>query len=101
MTRSPACAQAFAAANCQAYGRPARQAGGSMSAVSFLLPTCFTPMRLDALIVGAGPAGSAAARLLAAAGWSVALVEKAAFPRRKVCGEFISATTMPVLKACG
>jgi flavin-dependent dehydrogenase len=58
-------------------------------------------MRLDALIVGAGPAGSAAARLLAAAGWSVALVEKAAFPRRKVCGEFISATTMPVLKACG
>ncbi len=55
----------------------------------------------DAVIVGAGPAGSAAARLLAGAGWSVALVEKAAFPRRKVCGEFISATTMPVLKACG
>jgi flavin-dependent dehydrogenase len=31
----------------------------------------------------------------------VALVEKTQFPRRKVCGEFISATTMPVLKACG
>ena len=58
-------------------------------------------MRHDAVIVGAGPAGSAAARLLARAGWSVALVEKAEFPRRKVCGEFISATTMPVLKACG
>ena len=58
-------------------------------------------MRYDAVIVGAGPAGSAAARLLAEAGWSVALVEKAEFPRRKVCGEFISATTMPVLKACG
>jgi len=58
-------------------------------------------MRHDALIVGAGPAGSAAARLLAEAGWSVVLVEKAEFPRRKVCGEFISATTMPVLKACG
>ena len=58
-------------------------------------------MRHDALIIGAGPAGAAAARLLAQAGWSVALVEKADFPRRKVCGEFISATTLPVLEECG
>lgn len=58
-------------------------------------------MCYDALIVGAGPAGAAAARLLAKAGWSVALVEKAEFPRRKVCGEFVSAATMPVLKECG
>jgi len=58
-------------------------------------------MRYDAVIIGAGPAGSAAARLLAQANWNVALVEKAVFPRRKVCGEFISAPTMPVLKACG
>jgi flavin-dependent dehydrogenase len=58
-------------------------------------------MRFDVLIVGAGPAGSAAARLLAQAGWRVALVEKTEFPRRKVCGEFISATTLPVLEACG
>ena len=58
-------------------------------------------MRYDAVIIGAGPAGSAAARLLAQANWNVALVEKAVFPRRKVCGEFISATTMSVLKACG
>jgi menaquinone-9 beta-reductase len=55
----------------------------------------------DAAIIGAGPAGSAVARLLADAAWSVALVERAEFPRRKVCGEFISATTMPALKACG
>jgi flavin-dependent dehydrogenase len=55
----------------------------------------------DAAIIGAGPAGAAAARLLAQTGWSVALIEKAEFPRRKVCGEFISATTMPVLEACG
>jgi flavin-dependent dehydrogenase len=55
----------------------------------------------DAVVIGAGPAGSAAARLLAEAGWHVALVEKAAFPRRKVCGEFISATSVPVLIACG
>jgi flavin-dependent dehydrogenase len=58
-------------------------------------------MRYDALIVGAGPAGSVAARLLAQSGWQVALVERAPFPRRKVCGEFISAATLPVLKACG
>ncbi|HYS46789.1 MAG TPA: NAD(P)/FAD-dependent oxidoreductase [Rhizomicrobium sp.] len=58
-------------------------------------------MRYDVVIVGAGPAGSSAARLLAQAGWKVALVEKTEFPRRKVCGEFISATTMPVLKDCG
>jgi flavin-dependent dehydrogenase len=55
----------------------------------------------DAVVIGAGPAGSAAARLLAEAGWHVALVEKAEFPRRKVCGEFISATSVPVLKSCG
>ncbi len=55
----------------------------------------------DAAVIGAGPAGSAAARLLARAGWRVALVEKAQFPRAKVCGEFISATSMPVLEACG
>ena len=58
-------------------------------------------MRFDALIIGAGPAGAPAARLLAKAGWVVALVEKAQFPRRKVCGEFLSATSLPVLEACG
>jgi len=58
-------------------------------------------MRFDAVIIGAGPAGATAAKLLAQAGRRVALVEKAEFPRRKVCGEFISATTMPVLAACG
>ncbi|MGH8119586.1 MAG: NAD(P)/FAD-dependent oxidoreductase, partial [Gammaproteobacteria bacterium] len=52
----------------------------------------------DALIIGGGPAGATTAWLLARAGWSVVLVEKALFPRRKVCGEFISATTLPLLR---
>ena len=55
----------------------------------------------DAIIIGGGPAGSTAAILLAQAGWSVALVEKQAFPRRKVCGECISATNLPLLHALG
>jgi len=55
----------------------------------------------DAVIVGAGPAGSAAAILLARAGWSVALVEKEVFPRRKVCGECVAASNLPLLDDLG
>ncbi len=59
------------------------------------------PSRYDAIVVGAGPAGATAAFLLARAGKRVAVVEKARFPRRKVCGEFVSATTWPLLDALG
>jgi len=59
------------------------------------------PTPYDAIVVGAGPAGATAAILLARAGKRVAVVEKAAFPRRKVCGEFVSATTWPLLRALG
>ena len=55
----------------------------------------------DALVIGAGPAGATTALLLARGGWSVAIAEKVAFPRRKVCGEYISATTWPVLRELG
>ena len=55
----------------------------------------------DALILGAGPAGATAALLLARAGWRVAIVEKSRFPRRKVCGEFLSVTSLPLLHALG
>ena len=60
-----------------------------------------TQTRFDALIIGAGPAGSSAAILLAAAGWSVALIEKQPFPRRKVCGECVAASNLPLLDALG
>jgi 2-polyprenyl-6-methoxyphenol hydroxylase-like FAD-dependent oxidoreductase len=55
----------------------------------------------DAIVVGAGPAGSSAAILLARAGWSVALIEKQGFPRRKVCGECIAASNFPLFDALG
>lgn len=57
--------------------------------------------RYDAVIIGGGPAGAATALLLARAGWSVAVVEKSRFPRPKVCGEFISATTAPLFAELG
>jgi len=57
--------------------------------------------RYDAVIVGAGPAGSSAAILLATAGWSVALIEKQTFPRQKVCGECVASSNLPLLDALG
>ncbi|MFW5710948.1 MAG: FAD-dependent oxidoreductase [Spirochaetota bacterium] len=43
----------------------------------------------DVIIVGAGPAGSSCARELVAAGWSVALLDRADFPRHKLCAGWI------------
>ena len=46
--------------------------------------------QFDVCIVGAGPAGSIAALLLARAGQRVALLDRASFPRDKVCGDGIT-----------
>lgn len=53
--------------------------------------------RVDALVIGAGPAGSATAILLARAGWEVILVEQDAYPRRKVCGECLGVASLVLL----
>jgi len=55
----------------------------------------------DAIVIGAGPAGATVAIRLAEAGWTVAIVEKRGYPRRKVCGECIAATNLPLLDALG
>ncbi|MER9328481.1 FAD-dependent oxidoreductase [Mesorhizobium sp. M0488] len=55
------------------------------------------PSTHDAIVIGAGPAGASLALLLARRGWAVAIVEKNTFPRRKVCGEFISASNLALL----
>jgi menaquinone-9 beta-reductase len=55
----------------------------------------------DALIIGGGPGGATTALLLARAGWSVTVLERKTFPRRKVCGEYLSATNLPLLKELG
>ena len=60
-----------------------------------------TSRSFDAVIIGAGPAGSAAAILLARAGWAVALIERQHFPRRKVCGECVAASNLPLLAELG
>ncbi|PAQ05056.1 NAD(P)/FAD-dependent oxidoreductase [Mesorhizobium temperatum] len=51
----------------------------------------------DAIIIGAGPAGTSVALTLARRGWAVAIVEKSVFPRHKVCGEYISASNLALL----
>ena len=51
----------------------------------------------DAVVVGAGPGGSAAAYHLARRGRRVALVDKAKFPREKVCGDGLTPRAVKAL----
>ena len=53
------------------------------------------------LIAGGGPAGAAAAITARQEGSSVAVVERAASPRHKVCGEFLSPGAREALEALG
>ena len=53
----------------------------------------------DVVVVGAGPAGSAAARRARTLGLSVAVLDKAVFPRHKLCGALLSGRGHKALKA--
>ncbi|HEU4829635.1 MAG TPA: FAD-dependent monooxygenase [Gemmatimonadales bacterium] len=56
---------------------------------------------VDVLIAGAGPAGSAAALLLARAGHRVLAADRAAFPRDKPCADYLSPGALRVLDRLG
>ncbi len=55
----------------------------------------------DVTVVGAGPAGSATALLLARAGARVLLLDRARFPREKPCSEYLSPESTRVLERLG
>jgi len=56
-------------------------------------------MIYDAVIIGAGPAGSYAGCLLARAGLRVALVDQMNFPREKLCGGLLTCKTAELLQS--
>jgi flavin-dependent dehydrogenase len=55
----------------------------------------------DALVVGAGPAGTLAARQLGLAGRRVLLVDSKSFPRPKVCGASLNGQALAILRSVG
>ncbi len=55
----------------------------------------------DVLIVGAGPAGTAAAISLARQGRDVVVIDKAQFPRDKCCGDGLTTDALRHLEALG
>jgi flavin-dependent dehydrogenase len=58
-------------------------------------------VQADAVVVGAGPAGAATAILLAEEGLSVVLLDRARFPRDKICGEYLSPEGSRILDRLG
>jgi len=58
-------------------------------------------MTYDAIVVGAGPAGSIAAAALAQAGRRVLLIDRVTFPRDKTCGDAIQAGALELLRQIG
>lgn len=57
--------------------------------------------KFDVIVVGAGPAGSTTASLLAQRGLEVLLLDKSDFPRDKTCGDALSPRALKVLQRMG
>jgi len=64
-------------------------------------PAAALPARCEVLVVGAGPAGCAAAITLARAGVDVVLVDQHTFPRDKVCGDALIPDAHAALRTLG
>lgn len=60
------------------------------------MPECW-----DAIVIGAGPAGTSAAAILGEAGRSVLLIDQRTFPREKTCGDGITYKCRPALQRLG
>jgi geranylgeranyl reductase family protein len=58
-------------------------------------------VNVDVAVVGGGPAGAAAAITLARAGRGVTLVDKAGFPRDKICGDGLTTGALRLLEGLG
>lgn len=58
-------------------------------------------LETDVVVIGAGPAGSTAATLLARAGRSVTVIDKAVFPRDKCCGDGLTTLALRELETLG
>ena len=56
---------------------------------------------IPALVVGAGPAGSVAAIVLARAGVHVRLIDRSSFPRDKLCGDTLNPGALSILDRLG
>lgn len=57
--------------------------------------------KVQVLVVGAGPAGSTTAALIAQGGIDVLLVDKATFPREKICGDGLTPRSVAAIKQMG
>ena len=58
-------------------------------------------MTPEVIVVGAGPGGAATAIILAELGVSVLVLDRARFPRPKICGEYLSPEAPRVLDRLG
>jgi geranylgeranyl reductase family protein len=74
---------------------------GHMTSMDWNQPLAALPARCDVLVIGAGPAGSACAQVLARAGRHVVLVDAQAFPRDKTCGDGLVPDTHAALRRLG
>lgn len=55
--------------------------------------------RFDVIVIGAGPAGTTAAYLLASHGYRVLILDKSTFPRGKLCGGLLTWKTVKLLES--